>query len=316
MKHETRGRFIAKGDYQLRIEIVTLITGMIAGSLGSLLARAWPLRRRLVHEAWLASLRMFPLLRPCRGGQRRWCPAVIPPRQAGGAALWLLVGTALCALTGAAKAAERPNVLLIAIDDLNDWVGHLGGHPQAKTPHIDALAKRGVTFTNAYTAALVCNPSRAAMFSGKRPSTSAIYDNTQDWRPHLPPPLMLPTQFRNAGYRVAGSRKLYHHGFDRQADWGQYSPYALSQRDTNCGTNAVTAADGLIKYAVSACTDPSTSDHRTVPWMVDRLKENHSKPFFFGLGIWLPHLYWYVSKNYDVPADQCAAAAIPRDRSQ
>jgi hypothetical protein len=136
---------------------------------------------------------MFPLLRLCRGGQRRWCSAVIPLRQAGGAALWLLVGAALCALTGAANAAERPNVLLIAIDDLNDWVGYLGGHSQAKTPHIDALARRGATFTNAYTAAPVCNPSRAAMFSGKRPSTSGIYDNTQDWRPHLPPALMLPT---------------------------------------------------------------------------------------------------------------------------
>src|SRR3712207_6281909 len=108
---------------------MTLITGAIAGGLGSLLARAWPLRRRLVHKAWLASLRMFSLLRLCRGGQRRWCSAVISLRHAG-AALWLIVGAALCALTGVANATDRPNVLLIAIDDLNDWVGHLGGHPQ------------------------------------------------------------------------------------------------------------------------------------------------------------------------------------------
>ena len=277
---------------------MTLITGTIAGNLGSLLARAWPLGRRLVHEAWLASLRMFPLLRLCRGGQRRWCSAGIPLRHAGRAALWLIVGAALCALTGVANAADRPNVLLIAIDDLNDWVGHLGGHPQAKTPHIDALARRGVRFTNAYTAAPVCNPSRAAMFSGKRPSTTGVYDNTHDWRPHLPPALMLPTQFRNAGYLVAGSGKLYHHGIDRQADWDQYSPFPVSQSGTNCGTNSVTAADGLIKYAIGACTDSQTSDYRNVQWMIDRLKETRSQPFFFGLGIWLPHLYWYVPKSY------------------
>jgi arylsulfatase A-like enzyme len=71
----------------------------------------------------------------------------------------LTIGAALCLLAGAADAADRPNVPLITVDDLNDWVGHLGGHPQVRTPHIDALAKRGVSFTNAYTAAPVCNPS-------------------------------------------------------------------------------------------------------------------------------------------------------------
>lgn len=275
-----------------------LITGTIQGSLGSLLARRWPLRQPLVHKAWLASLRMYQLLRGRRAGQRRSCSAVLPRRQAGGAALWLIVGAALCALTGVAKAAERPNVLLIAIDDLNDWVGSLGGHPQAQTPNIDALARRGVSFTNAYAAAPVCNPSRAAMFSGKRPSTTGIYDNVHDWRPHLSPALMLPTRFRNAGYLVAGSGKLYHHGYDRRADWGQYAPFPVSQKGTDCGTNAVTAADGLIKYAISACSDSQTSDYRNVQWMIDRLKETRSQPFFFGLGIWLPHLWWYAPKSY------------------
>jgi arylsulfatase A-like enzyme len=277
---------------------MVLVAGTMAGNLGSLSARAWPLRQRLVHKARSASLGLIPLLRPCRGGQRGWCSAVIPPRHAGRAALWLIVGAALCALTGVANAASRPNVLLIVIDDLNDWVGHLGGHPQAKTPNIDALASRGVRFTNAYTASPECNPSRAALFSGKRPSTSGIYNNTVDWRPHLPPALMLPTQFRKAGYLVAGSGKIYHHNKERPTDWDRYSPYSVTQASPKCATNPVTAADGRIRYAIGACADSDTSDYKNVQWMIDRLKENHSQPFFFALGSWLPHLYWYAPKKY------------------
>ena len=66
-------------------------------------------------------------------------------------------------------AAEHPNILFIAIDDQNDWIGHLNGHPLAKTPHIDALAKRGTTFTNAHCQAPLCNPSRTSLMLGLRP---------------------------------------------------------------------------------------------------------------------------------------------------
>src|SRR5688572_17857046 len=78
--------------------------------------------------------------------------------------------------------AAKPNVLFIAVDDLNHWVGHLGRNPQARTPNIDRLASRGVAFTRAYCAAPVCNPSRAALMSGLRPSTSGVYENRHDWR--------------------------------------------------------------------------------------------------------------------------------------
>lgn len=80
----------------------------------------------------------------------------------------LLIGLLVPIHTHAAPAA-RPNILFIAIDDLNDWVGCMGGHPQAKTPHIDKLAADGVLFRNAYAAAPSCNPSRAAVFSGRAP---------------------------------------------------------------------------------------------------------------------------------------------------
>ena len=86
------------------------------------------------------------------------------------------------ATAGQAGAGNRPNVLFIAIDDLNDWIGCLGGHPDAKTPNLDRLASRGVLFTNAHCSAPACNPSRASLMTGILPSTSGVYHNPHPWR--------------------------------------------------------------------------------------------------------------------------------------
>src|SRR5947209_17037729 len=80
----------------------------------------------------------------------------------------------------------KPNVLFIAIDDLNHWVHYLGRNEQVKTPNLDRIAQRGVRFTHSYCAAPVCNPSRAALMSGLLPSTSGVYDNSTDWRKFIP----------------------------------------------------------------------------------------------------------------------------------
>ncbi len=87
--------------------------------------------------------------------------------------LSLLLGVSL-SFSGAEE-SKRPNVLLIAIDDLNDWIGCMGGHPQAQTPNMDRLAARGVLFDNAHCQSPVCNPSRASMMTSLYPSTSGIY---------------------------------------------------------------------------------------------------------------------------------------------
>src|SRR3954451_9791760 len=94
------------------------------------------------------------------------------------AALFLLLEP-LCAV--AQQPAGKPNILFIPVDDLNHWVHHLGRNKQVITPNIDRLAQRGVTFTRAYCAAPVCNPSRAALMSGLRPATTGCYDNRTDW---------------------------------------------------------------------------------------------------------------------------------------
>jgi arylsulfatase A-like enzyme len=90
----------------------------------------------------------------------------------------VVVLTAIAAIP--ARSADRPNVLFVPVDDLNHWVGFLGRNPQVRTPHMDRLAHRGVRFTRAYAAAPICNPSRAAVMSGMRPSTTGVYDQETD----------------------------------------------------------------------------------------------------------------------------------------
>src|SRR4029079_17014768 len=124
--------------------------------------------------------------------------------------------------TPAADRPKKPNVLFIAIDDLNAWVSHLGRNKQTKTPNIDRLAKAGVTFTRAYCAAPVCNPSRAALMSGLRPGQTGVYDNGQDWEPVIPKEQTLTTQFLKAGYEVFGSGKIYHANAHRAGEWTDY----------------------------------------------------------------------------------------------
>ncbi len=118
-------------------------------------------------------------------------------------------------------AADKPNVLFIAVDDLNHWVGYLGRNPQTQTPNIDRLAARGVRFTRSYCAAPVCNPSRAALMSGLRPSATGVYYNGNDWRPAIPADRTLTTAFRQAGYYVCGAGKIYHDAYPRRERMGR-----------------------------------------------------------------------------------------------
>ena len=103
-------------------------------------------------------------------------------------------------LLGFTQAGAKPNVLFIAIDDLNDWIGTMGGHPQARTPNLDLLAKRGTLFTRAYCQAPACNPSRASLMTGFLPSTTGVYLNSQPWRAALPDAVTLPQHYMKHGY--------------------------------------------------------------------------------------------------------------------
>ena len=107
---------------------------------------------------------------------------------------------------------EKPNILFIMVDDLNDWVGAFGGNPQTKTPNIDALAANSTIFKNAYCSAPLCNPSRTSIMTGYRPSTTEVYGNSEHFRDEkgFENTVTIPQYFKKNGYKTAASGKIFH----------------------------------------------------------------------------------------------------------
>lgn len=126
-----------------------------------------------------------------------------------------------------AAAREKPNILFIAVDDLNDWVGFLGGHPNAKTPNLDKLANRGAYFTNAYTVSPICGPSRASVLTGMRPETTGVYHNKGMYKDYVPDAVALPKFLKDNGYHVMGAGKINHAmGMVVPENYHEYGPDA------------------------------------------------------------------------------------------
>jgi arylsulfatase A-like enzyme len=202
----------------------------------------------------------------------------------------------LLLIASSVLAADRPNVLFIAIDDLNHWVGYLGRNKQAITPNIDKLAARGVSFTRSYCAAPVCNPSRAALMSGLRPGQTGVYDNNHDWRKAIDIDKPLTITFRNAGYRVIAAGKIYHESYRRAEEWNDYL-------ENEGGIPKVPAvqSDGVggIKFAaLKDAKDGDFNDWNIVNYCIDQLGKTHDKPFLLGCGIHKPHMPWNVPQKY------------------
>ena len=135
----------------------------------------------------------------------------------------LLIPLLSCAM---AQAAEKPNILFIAIDDMNDWTGFLGGHPQAQTPNMDRLAQKGVNFTNAHCSAPGCSPSRNALLYGVEPFNSglyAFYDQEGFSSKVLDGYVSLPEFLKSNGYNTYGAGKIHHRRSPTEAEWTEYA---------------------------------------------------------------------------------------------
>jgi iduronate 2-sulfatase len=208
------------------------------------------------------------------------------------AALALLMG-GLLAAAPQEKAPPKPNVLMIAIDDLRDWVRYLGCE-QVRTPNLDRLAQRGVHFTRSYCAAPVCNPSRTALMSGLLPSTSGVYDNGTDWRKSIPDAVTIPQHFRKNGYFAAGCGKIFHEAYPRHSDWDEYMEKDGGDPKPKGNNDGV----GGIKFAPLDCADEDLRDYRIVSYAIEQLNRKHEKPFFLSCGIHKPHMPWNVPRKY------------------
>ena len=197
---------------------------------------------------------------------------------------------------------DSPNILFIAIDDLNDWVGYLGGHPQAETPNIDRLIKKGIGFSKAYTVAPLCNPSRVALLTGLYPSTTGVYGNRDNFRKNLPNQITLMQHFRSNGYLTKGGGKIFH-GNNRPNDSLSWDYYFISKgvtrksgRDPNLPE--VSTGKGWFNWGPLHVEDDQMQDVKVVEWAKSELKKSHKKPFFLACGFYRPHLPWYVPKKY------------------
>jgi arylsulfatase A-like enzyme len=221
-----------------------------------------------------------------------------------------VVALCLGAVPGSA-APEKPNVLFIAVDDLNDWIGCLGGHPQTKTPNLDRLAASGVLFTNAYCPAPSCNPSRTAIFSGRPPHRSGLYQNMQKLRDVMPGEELIPRHFSRHGYWSAGSGKMLHYVID-PVSWDDYYPakekddpfpptFHPAKRPVNLPVGGPWQYSETDWAALDVSDETFGGDWLVTKWIGEQLQRTHDKPFFLACGIYRPHEPWFVPKKYFAP---------------
>jgi arylsulfatase A-like enzyme len=203
------------------------------------------------------------------------------------------------------SAAAPPNIHFIAIHDQNDWIGCLGGHPQAKTPHIDALAARGTLFTNAHCQAPLCNPSRSSLLTGLRPSTTGIHGLSPGIRDveRTKDVVTLPQTFTRAGWTTFTCGKIYHDGSikpkDRAEEFGTWGPAPgmgkAPQRFAKLPGNPIGAMD----WGPWPERDEDAADYKIADAAIGALQSAPAdKPFFVACGFRLPHVPIYAPQPW------------------
>ena len=250
--------------------------------------------------------------------------------------LWLLPAAA-----GAAGKVHRttgqPNVLFIVADDLRDWVGWMGGHPQARTPNLDRLAAQGMRFSNAHCNYALCNPSRTSLLTGLLPSSSGVFGNEQDWRRsvQVAGKPTLPEHLRARGFLSAAAGKIFHanhggpdsklagwhggrRGFELDAAWDRRFPRAgvqLPPLPLPPGQNRNGLDLWHWDWAPLDLPEALTEDGAVVAWAGDFLRRKQPQSFFLAVGLYRPHSPWYVPRRYfdPFPLDQIQLPEVRAD---
>ncbi len=216
-------------------------------------------------------------------------------------AVWI----ALFLFVSISFAADRPNVLFIAIDDQNDWIGCLGGHPLVKTPHIDRLARRGTLFTSAHCQAPLCNPSRSSLLTGLRPSSTGIYGlqpgirDVEQTKNHV----TLPQTFTSAGYHTFTCGKIYHDGSikpkDRAPEFNMWGPAPGMPKPPQKFVITPMGNHPGVDWGIFPENDEDQADWKIASAAIGALQSApKDKPFFIACGFRLPHVPCYASKKW------------------
>ena len=192
----------------------------------------------------------------------------------------------------------QPNVLMIAIDDLNDWVGFLGGHPDVRTPHMDRLAKRGRVFANAHCVVPVCSPSRVSVISGLHAITHGSYDLGPAYEtiPRLKDAPTMQGWFKKHGYHSIAGGKILHHGFRGPLAAG--IDESLPGRGGPKPKPALNWPGGAWDWGPYPDTDDQMGDYTLAKAAAAALQKEYDKPFFMSVGIYRPHVAMCVPKKW------------------
>jgi len=210
--------------------------------------------------------------------------------------------------TAGSRAEARPNVLFIAIDDQNDWIGCMGGHPLAQTPQIDALAERGTLFLNAHCQAPLCNPSRTSLMTGLRSTTTGVYGLAPWFRnlPEFTEVVTLPQHFKQNGYKTYCTGKIFHIGRPGPKDpkakefdlWGPAGGIGVKPEQklippTPMGNHP------LMDWGCFPHRDEDKGDYQITSWAVEQLeKAPADEPMFLAVGYFLPHVPCYATQKW------------------
>lgn len=223
--------------------------------------------------------------------------------------LCLSLITLIAAFDPVVFAQSKPNVVMIVVDDLNDWVGAMKGHPSAKTPNIDRLAAQGMLFTNAHCQAPICGPSRASMLTGLYPHRTGNYAqmNDEDIRRSneaSAAAVFLPDVFEKNGYKTLGVGKIFHNGdkakvFDTYGgNFDKYGPSPEKRFKYDPSSFPGKSGGTQTDWGVYPEYDSLMTDHKSAAWAVRQLQQTHEKPFMLTVGFYRPHVPWYLPKKW------------------
>ncbi|MCR9198190.1 MAG: sulfatase [Planctomycetaceae bacterium] len=204
--------------------------------------------------------------------------------------------------------SPSPDVIMVIVDDLNDWISLLDPQGPVRTPHLRRLARRGVLFRRAYCVSPACNPSRVATLTGLRPATSGVYGNASDWRRALPDRLTITQQFRNAGYYVAGAGKVFHHhlngAFHDPASFVHFTPMTPQQYPASKLNRAPEYGSRNTDWGPWPPGDEQTIDYQTVTRCIEVLEDHDAdQPLFLTCGLFKPHSPFFAPPQWHRPID-------------